>query len=69
MAFDSVPNDPFLIERFDSLDDSGESLELIHCFDSVEDELLYQSQVMNGLYRNLQQDYCRVLDTVSAMQG
>lgn len=69
LAFDSVPNDPFLMERFDSLDDSGESLELIHCFDSVEDELLYQSQVMNGLYRNLQQDYCRVLDTVSAMQG
>lgn len=69
LQFDSVPHDPVLMERFDSIEDTGEQLELIHCFDSIEDELLYQNQVMGNLYRGLQRDYINVLDTVSSMNG
>ena len=68
LAFDSV-DDPLVQERFDSIDEEGEPGELIHVFDSVEDELLYQSQIISGLYRQLQGDYRHVLDSVGAMEG
>lgn len=69
MAFDSVPNDPMILERFDSICDDGETGELIHVFDSIEDEVLYQAQVVSALYRNLQGDYRNVLDSVGALAG
>jgi|GEM_PF-1366198 len=69
LAFDSVPNDPLIVERFDSINDEGYTGELIHVFDSVEDELLYQNQVMGDLYRRLKSDYCHVLDSAGAMSG
>lgn len=69
LRFDSVPDDPAVLERFDSIPDEGDIGELIHCFDSVEAEIIYQGQVMTDLYRGLQQDYVHVLDTVGAMQG
>jgi hypothetical protein len=69
MAFDSVPNDPLILERFDSINDEGDTGELIHVFDSVEDEVLYQNQVMGDLYRRLQGDYRHVLDSAGAMSG
>ena len=69
MQFDSVPNDPILLERFDSIEDDSEVGELIHVFDSVEDELLYQHHVMADLYRKLKGDYCHVLDSVGALSS
>ena len=39
------------------------------CFDSVEDELLYQHHVMADLYRKLKGDYCHVLDSVGALSS
>lgn len=69
LQFDSVPNDPMLLERFDSIEDDSEVGELIHVFDSVEDELLYQHHVMADLYRKLKGDYCHVLDSVGALSS
>lgn len=69
LQFDSVPNDPILLERFDSIEDDSEVGELIHVFDSVEDELLYQHHVMADLYRKLKGDYCHVLDSVGALSS
>lgn len=69
LAFDSVLNDPIFLERFDSIEDEGETGDLIHVFDSVEDELLYQGQVMGDLYRRLKKDYCHVLDSAGAMSS